>query len=115
MLCKHITLSIFSNQELIICYSSGDEGVASRHLICKILETLASQGYYATSGLDITRKDNDKSLLLFQQGVPMQATFMCLSLNDTDKVKLIAAPPNVVQVSKNCFNLLNLMNRFSIC
>lgn len=85
------------------CY--GDEGVASRHLMCKIMESLAINGYYVTSGLDITRKDNDKSLLLFQQGTPMQATFMCISLNDTDKVKLIAAPPNVVQAAQRVFAL----------
>ena len=64
----------------------------------KILEALASIGFYVVSGLDVTRKDNDKSLLLFRQGAPMQARFMCLSLNSTDKVKLIAAPPEVVQV-----------------
>ena len=67
-------------------------------MICKVLEAMAGIGYYVVSGLDITRKDNDKSLLLFRSGAPTQATFMCISLNDTDKVKLINAPPDVVQV-----------------
>ena len=77
----------------------GDEGVASRYMICKVLESMAGIGYYAVSGLDITRKDNDKSLLLFRSGTPTQATFMCCSLNSTDKVKLINAPPDVVAVN----------------
>ena len=71
-------------------------------MITKVLEAMAGIGYYIVSGLDVTRKDNDKSLLLFRSGVPMQANFMCCSLNDTDKVKLINAPPEVVQVSKYC-------------
>jgi len=39
----------------------------------------------------------------------MNTQFMCLSLNDIDKLKLIAAPPNVVEVS-----ILPLKNRKNI-
>ncbi|XP_066921998.1 uncharacterized protein [Clytia hemisphaerica] len=85
------------------CY--GEEGVSARLLICRILETMASIGYYIVSGLDVTRKDNDKSLLLFRQGAPMQARFLVCSLNSTDKVKLINAPNEVVQAAQRIFAL----------
>lgn len=87
----------------------GNEAIYSRFLIVKILERMASLGLFVISGLDVTRKDNDKSLLLFRSGAPLAAPFMCLSLNETDKVRLINAPQNVVEVTPYIYFLINLL------
>lgn len=77
----------------------GNEAITSRLLIVKLMEKLSSYGYFVITGLDITRKTNDKSLLLFQRGAPLHAKFMCLSLNESDKIRLINAPNDVNSVS----------------
>ncbi|XP_057290061.1 uncharacterized protein LOC130612728 isoform X2 [Hydractinia symbiolongicarpus] len=80
--------------------ASGNEAITSRLLIVKLMEKLSSYGYFVITGLDITRKTNDKSLLLFQRGSPLHTKFMCLSLNETDKIRLINAPNDVNSVGR---------------
>ncbi|XP_057289349.1 uncharacterized protein LOC130612077 [Hydractinia symbiolongicarpus] len=81
-------------------WASGNEAITSRLLIVKLMEKLSSYGYFVITGLDITRKTNDKSLLLFQRGAPLHTKFMCLSLNETDKIRLINAPNDVNSVGR---------------
>lgn len=82
-------------------WADGQEAVHSRRLICHILETMASLGYFVITGIDLTRKINDKSVLLFRQGGQLQTSFMCVSLNQTDKIRFINAPQNVVEAGRS--------------
>ena len=81
-------------------FANGQEAAASRRLISRILEKMASLGWYCMTGIDMSRKPNDKSALLFRQGAPLRTSFMCLSLNETDKVRFIDAPENVVMAGR---------------
>ena len=76
----------------------GNEAIESRKLVTVLLEKMASIGYFIDTGIDITRKTNDKSLLLFRRGYPLATKFFCLSLNSSDYVRLINAPSNIVEV-----------------
>ena len=76
----------------------GNEAIESRKLITVLLEKMASIGYFIDTGIDITRKTNDKSLLLFRKGYPLATKFFCLSLNSSDYIRLINAPSNIVEV-----------------
>ena len=79
----------------------GIDAVRSRVLIVHLMERMASVGFFVTTGVDVSRKVNDKSLLLFKRGQPLQTQFLCVSLNETDKIRLINAPQHMIEVSQN--------------
>lgn len=81
-------------------WAIGSEAIAARKLITTIFEKMTGIGYYPITGLDISRKTNDKSYLLFKRGAPFQTKFFCLSLNQTDLIRWINAPPNIVEAGK---------------
>ena len=82
-------------------WSTGEESVMSRFLICKILEGLQSSGWHIRSAIDICRRVQDKSVLVFYPSQQLNAPVMCLSFNDTDKIRLINAPEELVGVLKS--------------
>ena len=71
-----------------------------RHLVLKILEAVLEQGWHNIAATDISLRDTDKSVFVFQQGEPKRCPMMCLSLNDTDKFRLINMPPHLVDIFK---------------
>ena len=79
-------------------WATGDEAVESRFLVMKLLETLLAYGWSPVSAIDSSRKDSDKSSLLFRQSQPRQTPFFCMSLNETDKLILINASEDVSKV-----------------
>ena len=56
------------------------------------------------AAIDSSRKDSDKSSLLFRQSEPRQSPFFCVSLNEIDKLRLINAPDDVTKVRDHFFN-----------
>jgi len=77
---------------------SGHEAIQSRRLISRIAETFLSQGWALTGGIDLSRQIDDKSSLVFSRiPVPFTTTFGCISLSDTDKIRLLDMPENVTQ------------------
>ena len=79
-------------------WASGHEAVDSRYLIVKILEALQSYGWSVIASVDSSRKLSDKSALVFRQSQASQSPVFCLSLNETDKMRLINAPDDIVKV-----------------
>ena len=79
-------------------WASGDEAVDSRFLVLKLIEAVQAYGWSVVASVDCSRKDSDKSSLIFRQSQPRQSPFFCLSLNETDKMRLINAPEDVVKV-----------------
>eukprot|EP00112_Aurelia_sp_Birch-Aquarium-sp1_P017316 Seg4.2 transcript_id=Seg4.2/GoldUCD/mRNA.D3Y31 product="hypothetical protein" protein_id=Seg4.2/GoldUCD/D3Y31 len=78
-------------------WADGCMAVDTRFLLCKIFERLWSIGWRVQLAIDLTRKPNDKSVITFQRTAPRQVPIFCLSLNWTDKIRVINAPPNVTQ------------------
>jgi len=70
--------------------TSGLEAVRARILICKVIEGLSRAGWRCIDGLDVSRKDTDKSVLLFRRSPPTRASRVaCLCLSDTDHLRLL--------------------------
>ena len=74
------------------------EEIAARKLIAALFENMASIGYIIFTGLDVSRKSKNKSLLLFKRTNPNSTTFFSLSLGGTDKIRLVNAPRAVTEV-----------------
>ena len=79
-------------------WTSGDEAVESRFLVLRLMEALQAYGWSPVASIDSSRKLSDKSSLLFRQSPPRQAPFFCISLNGTDKLRLINTPEDVTKV-----------------
>ena len=77
----------------------GIDAVYSQKLIVHIMERMATVGFFVITGVDVSRKVNDKSLLIFKKGQPLQTQFLCVSLNETIKIQFINAPQHVKEVS----------------
>ena len=84
-------------------WASGDEAVDSRFLVLKVLEALQAYGWSVAASVDCSRKDSDKSSVIFKTSQPTQSHFFCISLHETDKLRLINAPEDVAKVCESLF------------
>ena len=66
-----------------------------------MIETLQAYGWSIIASIASSRKLSDKSALLFRQSQPRQMPVFCLSLNDTDKLRLINVPEDITKVKKS--------------
>lgn len=82
-------------------WASGEEAVDSRFLILKLIEAMQAYGWSIIASIASSRKLSDKSALLFRQSQPRQSPVFCISLNETDKLRLINAPEDVTKVCAN--------------
>ena len=79
-------------------WASGTETVESRFLILKLIEALQAYGWSPVASIDSSRKVSDKSSFVFRQSQPRQSPFFCVSLHETDKLRLINAADDVMTV-----------------
>ena len=79
-------------------WADGTEAVKSRYLVLKLMEALQEYSWSPVAAFDSSRKVSDKSTLLFRQSQPKQSPFFCISLNESDKLRLINAPEDVKKV-----------------
>lgn len=84
-------------------WASGEEAVDSRYLVLKLMESMQAYGWMIIASIASSRKLSDKSALLFRQSQPRQAPVFCISLNETDKLRLINAPEDVTKVRTAVF------------
>ena len=82
-------------------WADGTEAVDTRFFMCKMFEGLMSIGWRVQIAIDLSRKLNDKSVLTFQRGPPMVLPIFCLSLNYTDRIRIINAPQDTAQAISN--------------
>uniref|UniRef100_A0A915J4Y9 Uncharacterized protein n=1 Tax=Romanomermis culicivorax TaxID=13658 RepID=A0A915J4Y9_ROMCU len=87
--------------------AGGSESVDARLLVATILEKMASVGWPVLTSLDISRRANNKSVFFLRSTdrLSLSSTpspsYFCISLNATDKVRLINAPNQVVGTLRN--------------
>ena len=53
---------------------------------------MQSIGWTPITGIDVSRKDHDKSVIAFVQTHPMMLTYACIALSSIDKIRLIDFP-----------------------
>lgn len=77
-------------------HCSGSEAIKTRRLVNRLIETLQNNGYHALTGIDISRKPHDKSIIALVKSVPCvdtrQSSAACIALSDVDKLRLIDFP-----------------------
>jgi hypothetical protein len=72
----------------------GHEAVPSRRLLIHVFHSLASVGYHLLASTDMSKKEWDKDTLIFRPGPSApHRWFFAVSLNDSDKIRIID-PPN---------------------
>ena len=73
-------------------YCFGNESIASREMIAGVLQVLRQYGYEVLTGIDVSRKLDDKSSILFRKCHRSSVRHSCISLNDVDTVRIINFP-----------------------
>merc|ERR550534_917555 len=83
-------------------HCSGAEAVQARQLVARISEAMLQRGWALTDAIDISRKQDDKSMLLFRRCVPTTASFSCICLTSTDHLRLVNFSRGDQEVLKTC-------------
>ena len=83
-------------------HCSGAEAVQSRQLVARISEAFLQRGWALTDAIDISRREDDKSMLLFRRCAPTTARFSCICLTSTDHLRLINFSPGDQELLKTC-------------
>ena len=79
-------------------HCSGYQSVISRQLICRISESMLKHGWALTDAIDISRREDDKSMLLYRRCPPTSARFCSISLTSSDHLRLIDFPHTDLEV-----------------
>ena len=83
-------------------HCSGKEAVWARQLVGRISEAMLQRGWALTDAIDISRREDDKSMLLFRRCAPTTATIACICLTSTDHLRLIDFSPGDQEVLRTC-------------
>jgi len=91
-------------------YPDGRETVTVRTLLIRILQFLYARGYVLQTALDISNSATDKDVLVFSQQPPptTQLELFAVSMNETDKVRLIGCPDHAAQAVTDTLKLPNI-------
>lgn len=77
----------------------GVEAINARLLLTVIMKELLSLGWAVHTSLDVTRRPNDKAVFVFRSCPPIALPHFCLSPNGTNKIRLINAPADIIDVT----------------
>merc|ERR1712119_4000 len=83
-------------------HCSGAEAVQARQLVARISEAMLQRGWALTDAIDISRRQDDKSMLLFRRCVPTTASFSCICLTSTAHLRLVNFSRGDQEVLKTC-------------
>jgi hypothetical protein len=83
---------------------SGYESVQARQLISRISEAMLRSGWALTDAIDISRREDDKSMLLFRRCAPTSARFPCIALTSHDHLRLVDFPQGDQEVLQSCIS-----------
>ena len=73
-------------------HCSGTSAIKTRRLVSKLLQKMQSIGWTPITGIDVSRKDHDKSVIAFVKTNPAVMPYACIALSDVDTVRLIDFP-----------------------
>ena len=94
---------VIAYQFVFFLFLSGSQAVEARKLVTVLIEKMTSIGYVIGTGVDFSRSPNSKALLLFRKTYPFHSKVFCLSMNSTDILRLINAPKDVIEVSRQFY------------
>ena len=73
-------------------HCTGKDAIRTRRLLIKVLETLQTHGWSVLTGIDVSRKDHDKSIITFIKSEPKSVPFACIALSDVSTLRIIDFP-----------------------
>lgn len=74
-------------------HCQGSEAIKTRRFINRLLETLLSNGYFPLTGIDISRKNHDKSIIALYKSLPKPDSLAaCIAMSDVNTLRLIDFP-----------------------
>lgn len=86
-------------------WSDKGEAIESRRLVGDLLSFLSSNNWFLYAVCDISRSLDSKSTFFFRQPIArIEKPFhsFCISLNESDKIRVIGRNPNMVNVVRSC-------------
>ncbi|CAF1143061.1 unnamed protein product [Rotaria sordida] len=85
------------------------EAIPARILIMTVLSALYHHGWYLLTAADVSKKEQDKDSLFFRLGSPPSLTpFFAVSFNESDKLRLIGAPENLIEPVQQTIGRANI-------
>lgn len=79
-------------------WATEEDAVSARFFISMMFQKYMSLGWCLVTSLDICTRKSDKSIFIFKSCQPKTIIHFCLSLNQVDKIRLINAPRDMVDV-----------------
>ena len=76
-------------------WSEGARDLDVKYFICALLKEYYALGWHIKASSDIHRSGADTSALFFEKREPLSTDVICVSLNDTDKLRILA-PDNII-------------------
>lgn len=80
-------------------YTTGEDNLKVKYFICSILSKYYTYGWHLKASSDLQRSGSDANVLFFHKEQPIQTSIICLSLNATDKIRILA-PENIYPLIK---------------
>lgn len=90
-------------------WADGHDAVSSRLFITLMIQNYLSIGWCLVTSLDVSRRVSDKSVFVFKSCQPTSLPHFCISLNETDKIRLINAPKDMPDLMRQL--ILNTWSR----
>lgn len=75
--------------------SIGVDNINVKFFMCSLLKHYYSLGWHLETSSDLNRYGHDTDVLFFKRKEPLQTFVICLSLNSTDKIRVLA-PENLI-------------------
>lgn len=90
---------------------TGSYAVPAILLMRDVFACLYARGWIMTASTDISRKELDKDTLIFrrQGAAPPPASWMALSFKQGDKIRLLGAPPDLLDAMAAMFTGMRLL------
>jgi hypothetical protein len=81
-------------------YTIGEENLNVKYFMCSLLQRFYSLGWCLKAASDMQRAGSDTNVLFFHKVKPRSTSVICLSLNSTDKIRVLG-PENIFSIIKN--------------
>eukprot|EP00090_Calanus_glacialis_P047499 TRINITY_DN9901_c0_g1_i1.p1 TRINITY_DN9901_c0_g1~~TRINITY_DN9901_c0_g1_i1.p1 ORF type:complete len:1078 (+),score=157.12 TRINITY_DN9901_c0_g1_i1:452-3685(+) len=89
-------------------WADSNDAVESRYFVSTLIGLLKVNGWQVCGTMDLTRRNNDKSCLILRQSVPKIQPHMCISLNKTNRIRLIVSSTDISEEAE--LRLTSMLN-----
>ena len=88
-------------------WAEGEDTVKARYLVAHIIARLKTLGWEVAATVDVSRKENYKTVFLFRQAPPQTQPFSVLSFHESDKLRLMSSCDEKFVLADSLDRILN--------